>query len=75
MEEKKIIYDIILTVWNLVKDSFFKPMSSEMQVQLNTKAMEKELHFKTYGDTYQYLFSEIWVAFIRFYERKSKNDK
>ena len=69
MEEKKIVYDIILSSWNIVKTYFFHQMSDDEIENMFSKAKEEEKRFLQYGETYNLLFRGIWSAFIQYYER------
>ena len=70
MEEKKIIYDIILSVWNIVKTYFFHQLSDDDTENMCRKASAEAERFKQYGETYNLLFRGIWSAFVQYYERK-----
>ena len=35
MEEKKIVYDVILSIWNLIKEHGFKQLSDEEWEHIN----------------------------------------
>lgn len=70
MDEKKIIYEIIISIWGIVKEYFFHQMSDdEIEIMWN-KAKAEEKRFKECGETYNLLFRGIWSAFVEFYERK-----
>ena len=70
MEEKKIIYDIILSVWNIVKTYFFQRMSDDDIENMWNQAKTEEKRFKECGENYNLLFRGIWSAFVQYYERK-----
>ena len=70
MEEKKIIYDIILSVWNIVKTYFFHQLSDDDTEKMFSQVKEEAERFKQHGETYNLLFCGIWSAFVQYYERK-----
>lgn len=73
MEEKKIVYEIIISIWNIVKEYFFRKMSDEEIEIMWNKAEAEEKRFQQYGKEYNLLFRGIWSAFVQFYERKNCN--
>ena len=73
MEEKKIVYEIIISIWNIVKEYFFQKKSDEEIGIMLDKVEAEEKRFLQYGENYNLLFREIWSAFRRFYERKNSN--
>lgn len=74
MDEKKIIYEIIISIWDIVKTYFFNPLSESEIDEMYSKAKSEANRFKEYGDTYNLLFRDIWLSFIKYYERKNKSD-
>ena len=69
MQEKKIVYDIILSIWNIVKEYFFQQISDDEIENMFNQAKKEAERFKQYGETYNLLFRGIWSAFIQYYER------
>lgn len=74
MDEKKIIYEIIISIWNIVKEYFFHQLSDDEIENMCRKASAEAERFKQYGETYNLLFRGIWSAFVQYYERK-KHEK
>lgn len=72
MDEKRIVYDIITSIWNLVKEYFFHHMTEEEIETIWSRARQEEKRFKEYGESYRLLFSGLWLAFVQYHERKSK---
>lgn len=72
MEEKKIVYDIITSIWNLVKEYFFHHMTEEEIETIWSRAEQEEKRFKQYGESYRLLFSGLWLSFVQYHERKGK---
>lgn len=70
MDEKKIIYEIIISIWNIVKEYFFHQLSDDEIESMCKKASAESERFKQYGETYNLLFRGIWSAFVQYYERK-----
>ena len=70
MDEKKIIYEIIISIWNIVKEYFFHQLSDDEIENMCRKASAEVERFKQYGETYNLLFRGIWSAFVQYYERK-----
>ena len=73
MEEKKIVYEIIISIWNIVKEYFFQKKSDEEIGIMLDKVEAEEKRFLQYGETYNLLFRGIWSAFRQFYERENSN--
>lgn len=70
MDEKKIIYEIIISIWNIVKEYFFHQLSDDEIENMCRKSSAEAERFKQYGETYNLLFRGIWSAFVQYYERK-----
>ena len=70
MDEKKIIYEIIISIWAIVKEYFLHQMSDDDTEKMFSQVKEEAERFKQYGETYNLLFREIWSAFVQYYERK-----
>ena len=73
MQEKKIVYEIIISIWDIVKTYFFKPLSESEIDEMDSKAKSEANRFKEYGDTYNLLFRDLWLAFTKYYERNNKS--
>lgn len=73
MDEKKIIYEIIISIWGIVKEYFFHQLSDDDTEKMFSQVKEEAERFKKYGETYNLLFRDIWLAFIKYYERKNKS--
>lgn len=70
MEEKKIVYDVILSVWNLAKEHGFEKLTDEKWESLVEKATEQREHFKQYGSSIDLLFRGMFYELQNYYERK-----
>ena len=73
MDEKKIIYEIIISIWGIVKEYFFHKLSDDDTEKMFSQVKEETERFKQYGETYNLLFRGIWSAFVQYYERKNKS--
>lgn len=72
MEEKKIVYSIILSVWNLAKEYGFEKLTDEQWESLIDKAMKQRKKLKQHGETMDLLFRDMYRALENYYERKEK---
>lgn len=70
MEEKKIIYEIILSVWNLAKENGFDRLTDEQWESLIDKAMQEKKKFAQCGKSIDLLFRDMYRALENYYERK-----
>ena len=71
MDEKKIIYEIIISIWGIVKEYFFRQLSNDDIENMWNKAEEEEKRFLQQGESYNLLFRGIWSAFVQYYERSN----
>lgn len=72
MEEKKIIYEIILSIWNLAKEHGFERLTPEQWESLIEKAMRQKRDFGKYGEIMEMFYREMYRALENYYERKNK---
>ena len=72
MEEKKIIYEIIISIWGIVKEYFFHQLSDDDTEKMFSQVKEEAERFKKYGETYNLLFRGIWSSFVQ-YKKKKKS--
>lgn len=70
MEEKKIVYDVILSIWNLAKEFDFKNLSDNEWQSFIEKANEQRNRFKQNGENIDLLFRDMYRALENYYERK-----
>lgn len=75
MDEKKIVYEIIVSVWSLVKEYMLHELSENEAAAMVSKADSEEKRFKEYGESYNLLFRDLWSAFTRYYYRRGVNEK
>lgn len=74
MEEKKIVYDVILSIWNLIKEHGFKQLSDEEWEHINQAANIERNKYKEYGTNIDLLFRELYFAVQNYYERKAHEE-
>lgn len=74
MEEKKIVYDVILSIWNLAKEHGFEKLTDEQWESLVEKAMQENKRFRQHGESIEFLFRGMFDALQSYYERKKKNE-
>ena len=74
MDEKKIVYDVILSIWNLAKEHGFEKLTDEQWKSLIEKAMQEQRKFAQCGENVDLLFRDMYRALENYYERK-KNGK
>lgn len=70
MDEKKIVYDVILSVWNLAKDHGFDKLTDDQWESLVGKSMQEHSRFKQYGESVEMLYRGMFDALRSYYERK-----
>ena len=73
MDEKKIVYDVVLSIWNLAKEHGFEKLTEEQWESLLEKAMALEKQFKQKGETIDLLFRDMFDSLQKYYERKMIN--
>ena len=72
MEEKKIVYQIIIDIWNLAKEFDFKKLSDAEWEKFTSKAQELRNKFKNNGESIDLLFRDMFSALQSYYEMKNK---
>jgi len=70
MDEKKIVYDVVLSVWNLAKEHGFEKLTDEQWDSLVEKATIERDKFKQHGENIDLLFRQMYMALQNYYERK-----
>lgn len=74
MEEKKIVYDVILSIWNLAKEHGFERLTDEQWESLIEKAGKERDKFRQHGECIDLLFRGMFGELQSYYERKKKNE-
>lgn len=70
MDEKKIVYEIILSIWNLAKEYNFCKLTDEECGEMTEKALLEEKRFKQHGKEFDLLFRAMYGAIEKYYEGK-----
>lgn len=73
MDEKKIVYEVILSIWNLAKEHGFDKLTDEQWESLIEKAMQEQRKYSQVNTNIDKLFRDMYRALEEYYERK-KND-
>lgn len=74
MDEKKIIYEIILSIWNLFKKYGFEKLTDEQWESLVGKATAERDKFNKHGSNIDLLFRDMFGALQSYYERKKNGN-
>lgn len=74
MEKKKIVYEIILSIWNLAKEHGFEQLTDEQWEHFCNEANELRNNFLQYGEDADLLFRDMYKAIQNYYERKDEHD-
>lgn len=70
MDEKKIVYDIVLSIWNLAKEHGFETLTDEQWQSLIEKAMQEQRKYAQVSPSIDRLFRDMYRALENYYERK-----
>lgn len=72
MEEKKIIYQIILDIWELTKKYVFQPLDDDGWEQFCNEAGVVSNKYRDCGKHIGILFSDIFTAVTKYKAAKDK---
>ena len=72
MEEKKVVYEIILSIWNLFKKCGFQNLTDEQWEILIEEVNKERNKLIKVGNEYDLLYRDLFTAVQNFYERKKK---
>lgn len=70
MEEKKIVYDVILTIWNIAKEHGFEKLTNEQWESLVEQGQKECKRFREHGNNIELLYRGMFNELRSFYERK-----
>lgn len=70
MDEKKIIYEIIKDIWELMKNNVFEEITEEKWDVLIEQAQEKSNKYKECDEPTKKFFTESFLAIQNYGERK-----
>ena len=73
MEEKKIVYDVILSIWNLAKEHGFNRLTDKQWESLIKNVSDEREKFKQHGESIDLLFRDMFSALQSYYERKNNS--
>lgn len=72
MDEKKIIYEIIISIWELAKECGFQQLTDEQWELLIDKANRERSKILQYGTDADLLFRGMFKELQNYYERKKQ---
>lgn len=72
MDEKKIIYEIILSIWNIAKEFGFEDLTDDEWEKFIKKGMNFRSQFSKYGENIDFFSRNIFLSLNNYYERKNK---
>lgn len=70
MDEKKIVYEIVISIWNLAKEHGFEKLTDEQWESFVEKSMQERNKFKQHGESVDLLYRGMFDALQSYYERK-----
>lgn len=71
MEEKKIVYEVIISIWNIAKEHGFDKLTDNQWESFVEKGMQENKRFKQYGESVEMLYRGMFDALQNYYERKN----
>lgn len=74
MEEKKIVYDVILSIWNLAKEHGFERLTDEQWESLIEKSIQQNAIFRQHGRNIELLYRGMFDSLQSYYERKKNGE-
>ena len=74
MEEKQLVYEVILTIWNLAKKYGFGRLNNEEWGSLIQEAMQNQRKYALIDGNIERLFRDMYSALEAFYERKQHDN-
>lgn len=75
MEEKKVIYEVILSVWNLFKEYGFKQLTDDEWEKLIQRGNEMEKEFRSKSKSMNRLFRDMFAALQNYYIGKARENQ
>lgn len=75
MDEKKAVYEIILSIWNLFKEYGFKQLSDDEWENLRQQADKLEKESKKQGKLLNRLFRDMFAALQEYYKGKVREEQ
>lgn len=71
MEEKNLVYEVVLTIWNLAKKYGFGKLHNEEWESLIQEAMQNQRKYAQIDSSIERLFRDMYGALEAYYERKN----
>ena len=71
MEEKNLVYEVILTIWNMAKKYGFEKLTNEQWETLIQEAMQNQRKYAQIDSNIERLFRDMYGALEAYYERKN----
>ena len=75
MDEKKAVYEIILSIWSLFKEYGFKQLNDNEWERLNQQADKLEKESKKQGKLLNRLFRDMFAALQEYYKGKAREEQ
>ena len=75
MDEKKLVYQIILDIWNMSKKYIFSEMCDKEWEEMIHEANLKCDVYKEFGEPAQKLYRDMFLAIETYKESKDKETK
>ena len=72
MDEKKLVYEVIISIWEMFKKYGFEKLTDAQWESLIEDAEIKRKEFKEKGDQIELLFSVMFCCIENYYEGKGK---
>ena len=73
MEEKKIVYQIIIDIWDMAKRYIFSPMGDEEWSAMSDEANIRSNRYRECNELIWHLYRDIYTAIEHYAQEKHKN--
>lgn len=75
MDEKKILYQIILTIWELMKKYCFTQLDDDGWQAITDEANKLSNEYRQYNENIRRLFCDIYFSFERYKAARDKEER
>ena len=72
MDEKKLVYEVIISIWEMFKKYGFEKISDAQWENLIEDAEIKRKEFKEKGELIELLYRDMFLCIENYYEEKGK---
>ena len=72
MDEKKLVYEVIISIWEMFKKYGFEKMSDAQWENFIEDAEIKRKEFKEKGELIELLYRDMFLCIENYYEEKGK---